>query len=212
MLFHANAAARRGGIGKATARLFAARGVHLALHYFSQHDVAIALVEELRASGVRVAAFQTDLADFGAVRAMHAKIVEELGHPDILYSNAAMAGTTLGIKAKIEDASLDEFEKAWRVNAGGAFLVSCTVFHLSRGVNPGPQLTQLCVPHMEKQGYGRIVFCSSIAAGKLVCFLHLPVFEINGYGFSHWRGFGAPLFLLESRDTRNYALGCQAIQ
>ena len=45
-------------------------------------------------------------------------------------------------------------------------------------VNPGLQLTQLCVPHMENQGYGRIVFCSSIAAGKFVCFLHLPVFEI----------------------------------
>lgn len=128
MLFHANAAARRGGIGKAAARLFAARGVHLALHYFSQHDVAVALVEELRASGVRVAAFQADLADFDAVRAIHAKVVEELGHPDILYSKAAMAGTALGIKAKIEDASLDEFERAWRVNAGGAFLVSGPFF------------------------------------------------------------------------------------
>jgi 3-oxoacyl-[acyl-carrier protein] reductase len=88
--------------------------------------VAIALVEELRASGVRVAAFQADLADFDEVRAMHAKIVEELGNLDIFYSNAAMVGTKLGIKAKIEDASMDEFERAWRVNAGGAFLVSVT--------------------------------------------------------------------------------------
>ena len=101
--------------------------MHLALHYYSQHDVATALVEELRATGVRVAAFQTDLADFEAVRAMHARIVEELGHPDIFYSNAAMTGTALGIKAKVEDASLDEFEKCWRVNAGGAFLVRSTL-------------------------------------------------------------------------------------
>lgn len=101
--------------------------MHLALHYHSQHDVATALVEELRATGVRVAAFQADLADFDAVRAMHGRIVEELGHPDIFYSNAAMAGTMLGIKAKVEDASLDEFEKCWRVNAGGAFLVSDTL-------------------------------------------------------------------------------------
>jgi NAD(P)-dependent dehydrogenase (short-subunit alcohol dehydrogenase family) len=27
------------------------------------------------------------------------------------------------------------------------------------------KLAQLCVPAMEKQGYGRVVFCSSIAAG-----------------------------------------------
>ena len=101
--------------------------MHLALHYYSQRDVATALTEELRATGVRVAAFQADLADFEAVRAMHARIVEELGHPDIFYSNAAMTGTALGIKAKVEDASLDDFEKCWRVNAGGAFLVSGTI-------------------------------------------------------------------------------------
>jgi len=119
----------RGGIGQATARLFASRGVHLALHYFTQHDRAMALVEELRASGVRVAAFQADLAEFDAVRAMHAKVVEELGQPDILYSNAAMTGSALGIKAKIENASIEDFERCWRANAGGAFLVSGTLFY-----------------------------------------------------------------------------------
>jgi 3-oxoacyl-[acyl-carrier protein] reductase len=87
----------------------------------------MALVEELRATGVRVAAFQANLAEFDAVRTMHAKVVEELGHPDILYSNAAMTGSALGIKAKIEDASIEEFERCWRVNTGGAFLVSGTL-------------------------------------------------------------------------------------
>ncbi|KAI0300650.1 NAD-binding protein [Multifurca ochricompacta] len=159
-----------GGIGKATARLFAARGAHLALHYFSQHDVAAALVDELRASGVRVVAFQADLGDFDAVRTLHEKVVAELGHPDILYSNAAMTGTALGIKAKIEDASLYEFEQCWRTNAGGAFL-----------------LTQLCVPHMEKQGYGRIVFCSSIAtATGGVLGPHYASSKAAIHGIMHW--------------------------
>jgi len=159
-----------GGIGKATARLLASRGVHLALHYFSQREVAIALVEELRATGVRVAAFQADLADFDAVRTLHAKVVEELGQPDILYSNAAMAGTMLGINAKIEDSSLEEFERCWRVNAGGAYL-----------------LTQLCVPHMEKQGYGRIVFCSSIAtATGGVLGPHYSSSKAAIHGIMHW--------------------------
>lgn len=81
--------------------------MNLALHYFSQPDGAMALVEELRSTGVRVATFQADLADFGAVRAMHAKVIEELGHPEILYSNAAMTGSALGIKAKIEDATIE---------------------------------------------------------------------------------------------------------
>ena len=130
--FVATLSSYRGGIGKATARLLASRGVHLALHYFSQREVAIALVEELRATGVRVAAFQADLADFDAVRALHARVVEELGEADILYSNAAMAGTMLGINAKIEDSSVEEFERCWRVNAGGAFLVSSAFLSPSR--------------------------------------------------------------------------------
>jgi len=73
---------------------------------------------------VRVAAFSADLVDFDAVRAMHKQIVEELGHPDILYSNAALTGTFLGITGRLQDASLDDFENCWRVNAGSAFLVS----------------------------------------------------------------------------------------
>ncbi|KAF8260049.1 NAD-binding protein [Lactarius quietus] len=159
-----------GGIGKATARLFAARGVHLALHYYTEHDVANALVEELRPFGVRVAVFSADLADFDATRAMYKRVVEELGHPDILYSNAAMAGTMLGIKGRVQDVSIEEFERSWRVNAGSPFL-----------------LTQLCVPHMEEQGYGRIVFCSSIAtATGGVVGPHYASSKSAIHGIMHW--------------------------
>lgn len=159
-----------GGIGKATARLFAARGVHLALHYFQEHDVINALVEELRVFGVRVAAFSVDLADFDAVRVMHKKVVEELGHPDILYSNAATTGTVLGVEGRLQDSSLDDFERCWRVNAGSAFL-----------------LAQLCVPHMEEQGYGRIVFCSSIAvATGGVIGPHYASSKAALHGIMHW--------------------------
>ncbi|KAI0262081.1 NAD-binding protein [Gloeopeniophorella convolvens] len=159
-----------GGIGKATARLFAARGAHLALHYFSQDAAAAALVDELRAHGVRIAAFKADLADFAAVRDLHARVVAELGHPDILYNNAAMAGTILGIKARIEDVDMGEFERCWRANTGGTFL-----------------LTQLCVPHMEQQGYGRVVFCSSIAAATGgVVGPHYASSKSALHGIMHW--------------------------
>ena len=83
-----------------------------------------ALIKELRPLGVRVAAFSANLADFDATRAMYKRVVEELGHPDILYSNAARAGTMLGIKGRVQDVSIEEFEQSWRVNAGSAFLVS----------------------------------------------------------------------------------------
>ena len=64
------------------------------------------------------------MSDFDAVRRLHADVVSKMGHEvDILYNNAAMGGTVLGIRGKIENVNLDEMEKCWRVNAGAAFLV-----------------------------------------------------------------------------------------
>ncbi|KAI0030036.1 NAD-binding protein [Vararia minispora EC-137] len=159
-----------GGIGAATARLFASRGVHLALHYFSQTSAAEALVTELSALGVRARAYQCDLSDFDAVRQMHAKIVEELGDPDILYNNAAAERTIMGIRGKIEDVKMEDVEGCWRSNAGAAFL-----------------LTQLCVPPMEKQGWGRVIFCSSIAAATGgVVGPHYASSKSALHGIMHW--------------------------
>jgi 3-oxoacyl-[acyl-carrier protein] reductase len=78
------------------------------------------------------------------VRSLHAAVVKTLGNPTILFNNA---GLTLksGIKS-ITEISIDEFEYTWRANCGSAFL-----------------MTQLCLPEMEKAGWGRVIFCSSVA-------------------------------------------------
>jgi len=113
-----------GGIGQATARLLASRGINIAVHYHTKRDVAIALVAELSSLGVHAAAFRADLGDYDAVRKMHAEVVQTLGHPDILYHNGARAGTMLGIQGTIDGVGLEEFESTWRVNSGSAYLVS----------------------------------------------------------------------------------------
>lgn len=79
------------------------------------------------------------------VRRLHSSVVSRLGHPTILVNNA---GLTLkhGVK-KITEVSMAEFEETWRANCGSTFL-----------------LTQLCLPEMEKRGWGRVVFVSSVAA------------------------------------------------
>ena len=78
------------------------------------------------------------------VRSLHADVVSKMGHPTILFNNA---GLTLksGIKS-ITEVSIDDFEYTWRANCGSAFL-----------------MTQLCLPEMEKVGWGRVIFCSSVA-------------------------------------------------
>ena len=135
-----------GGIGRATALTLARAGCSIAVHYHQASDTSASLVSELQSLGVRAAAFQADVADYESVRTLHAAVVEELGHPSILFNNA---GTTLGKHGvtDVKDVSVEEFERCWRSNTGGAYL-----------------LTQLCMPAMEERGWGRIVFCSSVAA------------------------------------------------
>lgn len=152
-----------GGIGKATCLKLAEMGCTIAAHYNSNVDVAKALIKSLKEKGVRAEAFQADLNDYEEVcspdvfsrsqqidpwqvRRLHSSVVSALGHPSILFNNG---GTTLsqhGLKSA-SDVSIEDFEKTWRSNCGSAFL-----------------LTQLCAPAMENGGWGRIIFCSSVAA------------------------------------------------
>ncbi|VDC04516.1 unnamed protein product [Peniophora sp. CBMAI 1063] len=160
-----------GGIGKATAQLLAARGVHLALHFRSSVSAAQELAASLtKAHGVRARVYQCDLGDFDAVRTMHATIVREMGEIEILYNNAANEGTIMGIQGRIEDVSLEEMESCWRVNTGASFL-----------------LAQLTVPAMARAGFGRVVFCTSVAAATGgVVGPHYAGSKSALHGIMHW--------------------------
>ncbi|KAJ7119575.1 NAD-binding protein [Mycena epipterygia] len=160
-----------GGIGQATARALALRGCSIAIHYNYARALADGLVAELtKLPGVRAHAFQANLADYDAVRALHAAVVDTLGHPDILFNNAGTTGTVVGKRGDIENVTLEDFEQTWKVNTGSSFL-----------------LTQLCVPHMVAQKYGRVVFCSSVAAGiGGVIGPHYASSKSALHGLVHW--------------------------
>ncbi|KZV65611.1 NAD(P)-binding protein [Peniophora sp. CONT] len=160
-----------GGIGRATAQLLASRGVHLALHFRSSAPAAGELAASLaQAHGVRAQAYQCDLGDYDAVRTMHADIVREMGEIEILYNNAADEGSIMGLHGRIEDVSMKEMENCWRVNTGAAFL-----------------LAQLIIPAMARAGYGRVVFCTSVAAATGgVVGPHYAGSKSALHGIMHW--------------------------
>ncbi|KAF2493068.1 3-oxoacyl-reductase [Lophium mytilinum] len=157
-----------GGIGKATSRALAKLGCSIAVHYHSAEDAAKELVAELKGMGVRSEFFQADLSVYDEVRSLHASVLSTMGAPTILYNNA---GLTLkhGITS-IADISIEEFEHTWRANTGSAFL-----------------LTQLCIPAMEAAGWGRVIFCSSVAAftGGVVG-PHYASSKSSLHGLIHW--------------------------
>jgi 3-oxoacyl-[acyl-carrier protein] reductase len=134
-----------GGIGHATCLALAQLGCSIAVHYNTDSKKASSLVEELKSLGVRASAFQADLSSYDETRRLHSEVVQNLGHPSILFNNAGVASKT-GVK-DIGDITIDDFEATWRTNCGTAFL-----------------LTQLCMPSMVDSGWGRVIFCSSVAA------------------------------------------------
>ncbi|KDQ57893.1 hypothetical protein JAAARDRAFT_250632 [Jaapia argillacea MUCL 33604] len=159
-----------GGIGKATAITFAKQGLNIAVHYNSASSAAEELVHDLTSLGVKAAAFQADMGSYDAVRRMHQEVVAKLGNPDVLFNNAGMAGKFIGKTGEIQDVDMEMFEKTWKVNCGSSYL-----------------LTQLCLPYMESQKFGRIVFCSSVAAGTGgVIGPHYASSKSALHGLVHW--------------------------
>jgi 3-oxoacyl-[acyl-carrier protein] reductase len=104
------------GIGAATARSLAAAGADVAISYQSSSEKAEAVVGELKALGVRAAAFQADQADSAQGAALVNQVIERFGRLDILVNNAGVAA-----QGGIEDASADQsaFERQWAVNVSG---------------------------------------------------------------------------------------------
>lgn len=162
-----------GGIGKATAIALAKEGEYaLALHYSSAsqetRDALAAAIQKTN-STTKVAFFQADMADYTAVRNLHSAVTSQFGPVDILFNNA---GTNSGYSAvtSLADIPIEIFDQTHRINTTSAIL-----------------LTQLCLPHMESQQYGRIIFCSSVAGftGGVVG-PHYAASKAAQHGFVHW--------------------------
>jgi len=104
------------GIGAATARLFAAHGYRVAVHYHQSKDQADALVAELTASGADAFAVCADIADSAAVNHMVGEVLARFGHIDVLVNNAGISAS--GLVTDVTDA---QWDRMIAVNLSGAF-------------------------------------------------------------------------------------------
>ncbi|KAG9225488.1 hypothetical protein PLEOSDRAFT_163662 [Pleurotus ostreatus PC15] len=116
-----------GGIGRATSLALARLGCSISIHYHSAKEKATALADELKTvnAPIHVEVFQADLSKMDDVRRLHAEVVAQMGHPDILFNNAGITGpgASIGARSNMEDMSLEAFEHTWRTNTAQAFLV-----------------------------------------------------------------------------------------
>lgn len=101
------------GISDAVARKFGKEGYAVALVARNAERLEKA-AKALGDAGVRAAAFPTDLADFGAVKAMIGKVRESLGPIGIVHYNAYAGGA-----GNLLEASAAELRAPFDVSVGG---------------------------------------------------------------------------------------------
>jgi 3-oxoacyl-[acyl-carrier protein] reductase len=132
------------GIGLGIARVLAQEGAHVAIADLDG-GAAERAAGELRRDDRETLALQFDVVDRRAVEEAVATVLAKLGRIDILAANAGIYRWD-----PLDDLPDEIWDRIMDVNVKGAL-----------------HAVQACLPAMRRQGYGRIVFTSSIT-GPLV--------------------------------------------
>ncbi len=129
------------GIGFAIASRLAAEGAYLVVCDLLEEQLTTA-VRDLQDAGYEAEGLLLDITQEAAVQAAFDRIAEKRGRIDILVNSAGIVGPTA---TSVSGYSFADFQQVISVNLNGAFLV-----------------TKYAIPHMEAQGYGRILLIGSI--------------------------------------------------
>jgi len=130
------------GIGRATALALAEAGAFIGIHYRSSEAEAASCLEEVRALGADGILLQADLAHEDEAYSVVDCLTAQTNRLDILVNNAG----DIIQRARIEDCSLDAWQKTMDVNMTSAFLV-----------------TKRAIPHLRASGNGSIVNILSLS-------------------------------------------------
>jgi 3-oxoacyl-[acyl-carrier protein] reductase len=131
------------GIGKATARLFAHEGAKVIVNARSEDDIQ-QVVNMIGDAGGEAHGISADIGTSEGVTSLVASAFGHFHQIDILVHNA-------GIFPYDPIATMDDesWQRVMDVNLTSAF-----------------RLSRSCLPHMQKQGQGRILFTSSIQGNR----------------------------------------------
>lgn len=129
-----------GGIGGAIAERFASVGMNIVIHYMNSHEAANDVARRCMALGAKVMTVAADMKDRNQLVRMGERLESSGMQPDILVNNAGKAHYGM-----LADVSEEEWDEIMDVNLKGTFLCS-----------------QIFMPHMVSQRFGRIINVSSI--------------------------------------------------
>lgn len=128
------------GLGKRIALELARRGARVAMNYYGNQEVAEKAFAELQAIGGDHCLVRADVTEEAGVAALLGEIESKIGPVDILVPNATCDQPMVPI---------EEYDWAFAQRMVDFFIKSPFL------------LTKACVPHMKRQGWGRIVHITS---------------------------------------------------
>ncbi|HUG63103.1 MAG TPA: SDR family oxidoreductase [Methylomirabilota bacterium] len=151
-------------IGRATALAFGRAGADVVINARSSRDEAEATAEEVEALGVRAMVHLADVTDESAVASMTDAVLDRFGRLDILVNNAAIRR-----EGAFTELSLSEWREIMSVVLEGAFLCS-----------------RAAIPHMVRQGGGRIVNIGGVSAHTgAIARAHVATAKMGLVGLTH---------------------------
>jgi 3-oxoacyl-[acyl-carrier protein] reductase len=131
------------GIGRAVAVALAEGGRRVVVHYNASEDEARAVVREIKGRGGAASLVGGDVSDANEVGRMTGEIEDRYGRLDVLVNNAG----SLVERRTLAEMTDDLWDRVMDVNLKSVYLVSRAV-----------------LPLMKRQGRGRIINMTSVAA------------------------------------------------
>lgn len=109
-----------GGIGQATARLMASRGLKVAIA-----DLNLAGAKAVaEAIGPAALAVKLDLADEASITHAVAAVVDQFGRIDILHNNAAIGGPIVARDGSLHNLETEVWDQVFAVNCRGTMIMT----------------------------------------------------------------------------------------
>ncbi len=160
-----------GGIGRIFALALGRAGFAVAVNYLSNEQGANEIASMIQHGGGKAIAVQGDVTSEDQVQSMVDATIREYGRLDVLVNNAGIYKDST-----IWKMTRDTWYDVLNANLTGAFLCS-----------------RASIPHLRKNGWGRIVYISSVVG------------EVGMFGTSNYAASKAGLFALTKTVAKEVA-------
>ena len=127
------------GIGRATALRLADEGFDVAVNYMGSEKKASGVVDEIGAKRRKALAVKADVSRWLESKQLIEKAVKRFGKIDVLVNNAGIYERTV-----LDNLSPDEWNRRLATNLSSVFCC-----------------TKAALPHLKKNGWGRVINISS---------------------------------------------------